>query len=378
MLPGSWLRAGDNLLTVRNRGLATEDWGLRLDGLRPFGSNLGQLTSVPAAQRLPDRVNFLVAPGASVSVLDYRCYDADSATEVARSLDGAAGGTCPAAANAWGADQRLALSANARHLVVFDNALNPPGTETWAVKLLTWLVDTDADRVPDSTDNCPDLANPDQADLDRDRLGDVCDPDIDGDGVANAQDAFPRDKNERLDTDRDGIGNNADRDDDNDGFPDALDPFPLDSGKVPPASIGVHRPSTGRFILDANGNRASGSGDRTVGPFGAGTDIAITGDWNGDGADDIGVLRPSTWRFYLDTNASRTWGTGDKSPIYGQKGDLPLVGDWNGNAKDEIGVYRPNTGRFYLDLDGSQTPTAADVPSGVFGTARDRPISGRW
>lgn len=54
-------------------------------------------------------------------------------------------------------------------------------------------------------------------------------PDIDGDGVPNSQDAFPNDPNESVDTDHDGIGNNADTDDDNDGWLDAQDDYPLDA-----------------------------------------------------------------------------------------------------------------------------------------------------
>jgi hypothetical protein len=45
--------------------------------------------------------------------------------------------------------------------------------------------DTDGDGVPDSRDNCVKVANPDQADLDHDGRGDVCDADIDGDGFSN-------------------------------------------------------------------------------------------------------------------------------------------------------------------------------------------------
>jgi len=45
-------------------------------------------------------------------------------------------------------------------------------------------------------------------------------PDVDHDGVPDAEDAFPTDPNEWQDTDNDGIGNNADTDDDGDGMPD--------------------------------------------------------------------------------------------------------------------------------------------------------------
>jgi hypothetical protein len=51
-------------------------------------------------------------------------------------------------------------------------------------------------------------------------IGDNSDPDIDGDGVANAEDAFPLDASESLDTDGDMIGNNADLDDDGDTLSD--------------------------------------------------------------------------------------------------------------------------------------------------------------
>jgi YVTN family beta-propeller protein len=80
--------------------------------------------------------------------------------------------------------------------------------------------DGDGDGVPDDADNCPLVANPDQADRDGDGIGDVCDPDRDGDGFVNEEDDFPDNPNEWLDTDGDGTGNNADTDDDGDGMPD--------------------------------------------------------------------------------------------------------------------------------------------------------------
>jgi hypothetical protein len=59
--------------------------------------------------------------------------------------------------------------------------------------------------------------------------------DSDGDGVSDAQDAFPNDPVETIDSDLDGLGNNADSDDDNDGMSDGweiqyhLNPFSDDS-----------------------------------------------------------------------------------------------------------------------------------------------------
>jgi endonuclease G len=118
-------------------------------------------------------------------------------------------------------------------------------------------LDTDADGVPDSADNCDLAANPDQADADGDTIGDVCDPDDDndgvsdgadlcpgtpastqvnasgcpdgdGDGVADTGDNCPLVPNaDQIDTDGDGVGNSCDADDDNDGVADGVDNCPL-------------------------------------------------------------------------------------------------------------------------------------------------------
>ena len=54
-------------------------------------------------------------------------------------------------------------------------------------------VDSDGDGIPDVDDNCPNVANPDQADMDDNGVGDACEPgtDDDGDGVPNDIDECP-------------------------------------------------------------------------------------------------------------------------------------------------------------------------------------------
>jgi DNA-binding beta-propeller fold protein YncE len=87
-------------------------------------------------------------------------------------------------------------------------------------------VDTDGDGVPDAQDAFPN--DPSET------------TDTDGDGVGNNADAFPNDASETLDTDGDGVGNNADAfpndasetvDTDGDGIGDNSDPTP--NGELP-------------------------------------------------------------------------------------------------------------------------------------------------
>lgn len=107
---------------------------------------------------------------------------------------------------------------------------NAGGSDDWAlVRYLGDPVDLDADDdgIADGDDNCPEVANPDQADRDDDSIGDACDADRDGDGVANDVDNCPDAFNaDQADYDGDGIGDACDADDDNDGVPDDDDAYP--------------------------------------------------------------------------------------------------------------------------------------------------------
>lgn len=66
-------------------------------------------------------------------------------------------------------------------------------------------LDADGDGFNHDTDNCRLVYNPDQADMDHDGIGDVCDDDIDGDGLTNAQETALGTDPRNPDTDGDGL-----------------------------------------------------------------------------------------------------------------------------------------------------------------------------
>ncbi|MDO8460366.1 MAG: thrombospondin type 3 repeat-containing protein [Nanoarchaeota archaeon] len=84
--------------------------------------------------------------------------------------------------------------------------------------------DIDGDGVSNSMDNCIFRFNTDQADIDNDTWGDVCDLDGDNDGVSNALDNCLDVANaDQTDSDFDGLGDVCDIDNDNDLINNTLD-----------------------------------------------------------------------------------------------------------------------------------------------------------
>ena len=109
--------------------------------------------------------------------------------------------------------------------------------------------DDDMDAIPNGIDNCPLISNTDQADIDSDSVGDLCDDDADGDQILVGSDTDDLDRlicldsdldqcddctsgvfntqDDGLDTDMDGMCNMGDLNDDDDLHDDSNDNCPL-------------------------------------------------------------------------------------------------------------------------------------------------------
>lgn len=91
--------------------------------------------------------------------------------------------------------------------------------------------------------------------------------------------------------------------------------------------------------------------------YGKSGDVAIAGDWNGDGIDNIGLYREGLW--ILDTNGDGRLDQQDAQFTMGEPGDRPIVMDTNGDGIDELGVYR--LGEIWVDIDHDRELDAHDA-----------------
>jgi serine-aspartate repeat-containing protein C/D/E len=73
--------------------------------------------------------------------------------------------------------------------------------------------------------------------------------------------------------------------------------------------------------------------------FGNADGIPVSGDFNGDGVDEIGVYIRGDW--FIDLNANGIWDEGDLWARLGNEEDRPVTGDWDDDGKDDIGIFGP-------------------------------------
>ena len=175
--------------------------------------------------------------------------------------------------------------------------------------------DLDGDGVANADDDCPDDAGTST----QDQVG--C-PDDDNDGYSNAGDAFPNDANEWMDSDGDGVGDNADAfpnngfeqyDSDGDGVGDNADAFPNDASETHDTDgdgVGDNAdafPLNAFEQLDSDGD---GVGDNTDAfP----NDASETHDTDGDGVGDNSDAFPNDASETMDSDGD---GVGDNADVF--------------------------------------------------------------
>jgi len=118
--------------------------------------------------------------------------------------------------------------------------------------------------------------------------------------------------------------------------------------------IGGFYPATDIFYLyQLNVGAESATSYKDV-QFGISGDKPIIGDWDGDKDDDIGVYREfdsdysNNLVFYFDLDLSGD--QSDLTPIpFGDNEDIALIGDWDEDGDDDVSLYR--AGAFLIDPD---------------------------
>lgn len=132
-------------------------------------------------------------------------------------------------------------------------------------------------------------------------------------------------------------------------------------------------PATPRLLkLTSEGEVRTDPIDHTF-RFGQSGDVAISGDWNGDGHAQIGVVRDGIWR--LDLNGNGRWDAGDIEVDLAHLVGEPVVGDFNGDGLDDIGLY--HQGQWHLDTNGDRRLDALDRVFEMGGPGEE-PVVGDW
>ncbi|MFH1037923.1 MAG: CAP domain-containing protein [PVC group bacterium] len=93
--------------------------------------------------------------------------------------------------------------------------------------------------------------------------------------------------------------------------------------------------------------------------FGSSSDIPVPGDYDGNLKTEIGVFRA----------ASGLWAIRGTTRVYfGSSSDIPVPGDYNGNGYCDQGIFRPGTGLWAV----------RGVTRVYYGTSSDQPVPGDY
>jgi hypothetical protein len=99
-------------------------------------------------------------------------------------------------------------------------------------------------------------------------------------------------------------------------------------------------------------------------------DVAITGDFDGDGIADPGAFTSGTgeWRLWLSSNRYAA----SAAMVWGAENDVPVPADYDGDGRTDLAVFRPASGTWSIVASNNGTPSRLDVG---FGREGDQPIA---
>ncbi len=198
-------------------------------------------------------------------------------------------------------------------------------SSNWSVKGVVFndlnLLDSDGDNIFDIADNAPLAPNPAQEDLDGDGIGDVIDPDKDGDGIEEAapgSDNCPLVQNAgQENTDGEGEGNACDADDDNDGVLDGDDNCPFD---VNPDQAAMIPQLNGACLADTDKDGVPDNADNCA-------NVANADQLNTDGEGEGNACD-------ADDDNDSVPDVNDNSPLAANPDQKDTDGDGMGDASD--------------------------------------------
>jgi hypothetical protein len=102
--------------------------------------------------------------------------------------------------------------------------------------------------------------------------------------------------------------------------------------------------------------------------FGTSGDLAVPGDYDGDGSADVAVFRPSANTWYLLRSTAGFTGI-----VFGLAGDIPVARDFDGDGKTDVAVYRPSSNTWY-----ALRSTDNGLTTVVLGASGDIPVIGDY
>ncbi len=98
----------------------------------------------------------------------------------------------------------------------------------------------------------------------------------------------------------------------------------------------------------------------------------VSGDWDGDGREEMGIFLHGHW--LLDLNGNGRWDASDLYARLGTAADLPATGDWDGDGKTDIAIFGPAwLGDLqHIAFEAGQ-PDAENYPSRIAGKMKNMP-----